>query len=183
MSTLGRTMTPDEFLEYAARVEGRCELIDGEVRHMSPTGARHGDVAARLHTFVHMHVLEHDLGKVYAAETGFVLRSDKPRVRAPDVAFIQVARLAAADTPKFCPIPPDLCAEVLSPSDRPDEVADKVRDWLDFGVRLVWVADPRTQSVAVHTPGEPTHSLHIDDTLTGGDVLPGFELALRRLFD
>lgn len=151
---------------------------------MSPAGSFHGLVASRFNYHLSRYVHEHDLGEVFAAETGFVLDAGpkKTKVRAPDVAFIRKDRLAGAITPKFCPIAPDLVVEVLSPDDRVGEVNEKVKDWLRFGVRLVLVTDPDTRTVAVHEPGRRVRTYNDHETLTGGDVLPAFELPLRELF-
>jgi len=181
MSTTTNRMTIDAFLDYAA-THGRCELIRGEVHHMSPAGKRHGKIAGRLHGHIFQFVNEHDLGEVYTAEAGFVVDADAFTVRASDMAFITQQRDAEADTVKFCPIPPDLCAEVLSPDDRAGDVLQKIDDWLRFGVRIVWVVDPKTRTVTVHEPTGHAQTLHESETLTGGDVLPGFEMPLAKLF-
>jgi Uma2 family endonuclease len=181
MSSATQPITVDEFFSRAATL-GRCELIDGEVRQMSPAGGLHGMVAARLHTFVHVFVMEHDLGEVFTAETGFVLDAEKHTVRAPDLAFIRKGRVAAAETPKFIPIPPDLCAEVLSPGDRADAVDQKVKAWFRFGARVVCVVDPQRRQITAHTPGAPAHVIRENDALTASEVLPGFELPIRKLF-
>ena len=77
---------------------------------------------------------------------------------------------------------PDLAAEVLSPDDRPREVAAKVADWLEAGTRLVWVVDPRERTVTVHETGTAPRELREDDELTGDDVVPGFRIAISAIF-
>jgi Uma2 family endonuclease len=173
-------MTADEFAAYAAR-HGRCELIRGEVRDLSPTGEQHGDRTNRLNYFISRHVYDNDLGKVYAAETGFRLDDEgEPTVRAPDTAFVAKGRVS--DTSKFAPVAPDLVVETLSPSDAASEVTEKVQWWLGHGVRQVWVLDPQTRTLTVHHPDGRAQRLTPVDVLTGDDVLPGFELPLRQLF-
>ena len=86
-TTLGK-ISVSQFASYAAS-HGRCELIHGEVRDLSPTGARHGKITNRLNYFVSRHVYDNNLGTVFAAETGFRLGDEAtPTVRAPDIAFI-----------------------------------------------------------------------------------------------
>ncbi len=151
---------------------------------MSPAGGWHGDLTGKLHILIGQHALERGLGRVFAAETGFRLDvDDEPTVRAPDIAFISKERLAQADSPGFIPIPPDLAVETLSPSDTASEVTEKVQWWLDYGVRLVWVLDPANKTLTVHHPNGRSRRLAAADTLDGGDVLPGFELPLRQMFE
>jgi Uma2 family endonuclease len=181
VSTATRHMTVDEFY-HAAHALGRCELIEGEVRHLSLEGMSHGRLTARLHFFIADHVAQRGLGEVFAAGTGFVLDAKKHTVRAPDIGFISQDRMAAAETPEFCPIHPDLCAEVLSPDDQAGEIQEKVQAWLDFGTPLVWVVDPRTQTVTAHEPGGHARVYQKHESLPGGPVLPGFDLPLEKLF-
>jgi Uma2 family endonuclease len=77
---------------------------------------------------------------------------------------------------------PDLVVEVVSSSDRPLEVAEKVRMWLDAGVRLVWVVYPTRQIVEEHRPQQAPVTLTASDQLDGGDVVPGFTLPVARVF-
>jgi Uma2 family endonuclease len=78
---------------------------------------------------------------------------------------------------------PDLAVEVFSPNDSPREVNDKARMWISFGVPLVWVVNPDTRSVDAHRPNLTLLTLTEDDTLDGGNVLPGFTCPVRDLFD
>ena len=180
MSTAAQKMTADEFLDYAA-THGRCELIEGEVRSMSPASIRHGIVAGRLFAELYQFVTTRNLGHVTAAETGFVV-DDADTVIAPDVAYIPKGRLAASDTSKFGRVPPDFVAEVLSPSDRATAVSRKVEMWLKFGVPLVWVVDPDAQTATAYESTDRVRIYRRDETLLGGSVLPGFQLPLQSLF-
>ena len=149
---------------------------------MLPSGGRHGRIAMKLAASISNHVEAHGLGTVVAAETGFLLTRDPDTVRAPDVGFIGADRAAAADTAGFIPGAPDLAVEVLSPDDRPGYVSDKVAEWIEAGSRSVWVVDPRSRTVIVHEPEREPRLLDEADTLFGGDLLPGLELDVRRIF-
>jgi Uma2 family endonuclease len=83
----------------------------------------------------------------------------------------------------FASIVPDAVLEVRSPSDNRREVEEKIQRWLNAGVRIVWELNPKTQVMTIYRPGEEPRRLGIDDTLTGEDVLPGFTLPLRLLFE
>jgi Uma2 family endonuclease len=176
-----RPMTAEELFELPD--DGlRHELVEGELRSLPPAGFEHGDVTLELAFHVKAFVREHRLGAVLAAETGFVIGRAPDTVRAPDVAFVSSDRLPPGRERRFAELAPDLVAEVTSPSDRVAEVNEKVGQWLDAGVRLVWVVDPQTRIVVVHHPDGLARVLRGDDVLDGGDVLPGFALPLRELF-
>jgi Uma2 family endonuclease len=72
---------------------------------------------------------------------------------------------------------------VASPSDRYTEVDEKITEWLGHGCRMVLVVDPRRQTVAVHRPGQAVRTLRVDDTLDGEDVVPGWTMPVRDIFD
>jgi len=175
-----QTMTADQLFDRSPEL-GRCELIQGELTMMSPAGGNHGDVAMQIAFALKPFVDEHG-GKLFAAETGFILDRNPDTVRAPDVAYIAAPRLAAAHTDKFIPIAPDFLAEVLSPNDKAEQVAEKVQWWLDHGVRLVWVVDPANRCVTAHLPGGDAHVYRDADTVTGGDVMAGLSVAVKDLF-
>ncbi len=171
--------TADELLR--AGDIGRCELVRGKLVMMNPTGHEHGRVALNLGGLIRNHVLEHRLGKAYAAETGFQLSRKPDTVRAPDVGFVRAGREAPTRR-GFFPGAPDLAVEVLSPDDRPGYVRKKIAEWLAAGTRAVWIVDPRARTVTVHEPGAEPRVLREADTLGGGEVLPGFEVAVREIF-
>ncbi len=177
-----RRMTADELWRMAD--DGmRHELVAGELRTMPPSGGEHGWVTSDAHEFLAPYVRAHNLGRVFAAETGFVLARDPDTVLAPDVAFVRRERvLAVGRIPQYWPGPPDLAVEVVSPGDRPREVADKVDTWLRYGTRMVVVVEQRRRSVAVHRPGAPVLVLGEADVLDGADVVPGWTLPVRVLF-
>jgi Uma2 family endonuclease len=105
-------------------------------------------------------------------------------VRIPEVSFISRARLArhrGARTP-LLPLAPDLAVEVLSEGNTSREMTRKVNEYFAFGCQLVWLVDPRARTVAVYTSATEAIVLNEKQTLTGGDVLRGFRLPLRKLF-
>jgi Uma2 family endonuclease len=183
MVTEVQSLTADDLLRMPD--DGfRYELIDGELRKMAPAGSQHGRVVLKVTIPLGEFVDRNDLGVVFAAETGFKLRTDPDTVRAPDVAFVTKRRFAeVGDVPGYWPGAPDLAIEVLSPGDRFSEVEEKVFDWLDAGTRLVIVLDPRKRtgtayrsrsSIRVHTDAE---------TLDASDVVPGWTFEVARAFD
>ncbi|MBI4470753.1 MAG: Uma2 family endonuclease [Acidobacteria bacterium] len=178
-----RTLVTAEDLLRMPRDDFRYELIYGELRRMSPAVQRHGRIAAKLNMVLHQHVSRHDLGTVFATDTGFKLASAPDLVRAPDAAFVRQARIDEAGDPEgFWPGAPDLAAEVLSPSDTVLDVEQKVRDWLKAGTALVWVVSPELHTVTVYRSLTDITILTEKDNLDGGELMPGFRLGVAELF-
>ena len=108
---------------------------------------------------------------------------DPDTVRAPDVAFILRERVPQEGLPRgFFPGAPDLAVEVISPSDLYAEVDEKVAEWIERGARVVFVVNPRRQTVAVHRARQPVRVLTEDDVLEAEDLVPGWSLPVRNLF-
>ncbi len=182
MSTTLTPMTADDLLRMPA--DGmRRELVNGELRIMAPSGSEHVIVASKADRLVGNFVEANGLGLVFGAEGGFRIRSNPDTVRAPDLAFVRRERIPAAGIPTgYWPGAPDLAVEVISPDDTYAEVEEKVRDWLDAGTEVVWVLNPRTQSLTVYLPGGEARILSATDTLTGEPVLPGFACQVIEFF-
>src|SRR5437868_3075573 len=150
---------------------------------MSPTGDEHGKVAMELSAQLHLHVRNQNLGRVYAAETGFKLESDPDTVRAPDIAFVSRERVEATGTlTGFRSGAPDLVVEVLSPSDRIGKVEAKVKQWLETGARMVWVVSSKLKTITVYRSLSDIVTLTEKDTLDGGDVVHGFQMRVADIF-
>ncbi len=159
------------------------ELVEGELRPMTPAGWRHGAVVTRLAGMLDRHVRERNLGLVLSGDPGFFLARDPDTVRAPDIAFIRADRLAAAPPREaFWPGAPDLAVEVVSPGDALSEVRDKALAWLDAGAALVWVVNPARRAVTVFRSPSDIETLSAGAELDGGDLLPGFRCPIADLF-
>jgi Uma2 family endonuclease len=161
---------------------GRCELIYGELVMVSPAGFSHGEIALRIGRLLGNFVEQNGLGVVLAAETGFVIERNPDLVRAPDASFVRIGRLPKSGEDKFFSGVPDLAVEVVSPDDTKREVAEKVNMWLAHGTISVWVADPATMTIAIHRTGQPPIHLSIDDSIADEPALPGFIVAVSRIF-
>src|SRR5689334_7358508 len=129
MTTQTQLLTADDLLRLPED-HLRHELVRGELRTMAPTGLEHGDITHELGWLLGQHVRAHHLGKVYAAETGYLIATDPDTVRAPDVSFIRQERLITPTPRGYGPFAPDLVAEVISPGDSYLEVDEKVQEWL-----------------------------------------------------
>ena len=157
-----------------------AELVGGQVVELTPPGIRHGVLALRVGQRLNEHVVGGDLGLV-TVDAGFVLSTDPPTVRGPDVAVVLHPRVPSPLPVAFFPGPPDLAVEVLSPDDRPAEVAAKVSDYFRAGTGAVWVIDPQHQTLTAHT-GRGAATYRREETLRGEPPLPEFELRLAELF-
>jgi Uma2 family endonuclease len=162
---------------------GRCELLRGELIMMSPAGSEHGMIVAEIAGILRDFIKPRKLGVVLGAETGFRISSNPDTVLAPNVAFIQAGRVVAGLPKGYFPGAPDLAIEVLSPNDRAGEVLAKVQDWLNAGCKGVWVVDPKSQTVAVYNADRKAAILASADSLTGGDLLPGFSTPVAGIFN
>jgi len=163
----------------------RFELSEGMLIEMTPAGVQHGKYALKFGRRMGNFVEEDHLGETTAAETGYILYKNpkgKDTVRAPDVGFIAAARVPKGGLPDgYFPGAPDLAVEVISPNDEADEIQFKVTQYLKYGTRMVVLVYPKSQTIVVHIPTGST-TLDIDDEFDGGDVLPGFKLAVRDIF-
>jgi Uma2 family endonuclease len=161
----------------------RRELVKGELREMPPASGRHGIHGGRLQTHLGHYILTKKLGEVFLAETGFTISRAPDTVRAPDIAFVSQDRLPDPLPDGYFEIVPDLTVEIVSPNDTNRKVRDKIKDWLDAGVRLLWVVDYQKRTITEYRSRQQIRVLKNEDTLEGGDVVPGFSLPVREVFD
>jgi Uma2 family endonuclease len=179
MATVDQITTAGQLLEANLQ---HCELIAGELVMMSPAGFDHGRFAINVGNALANFTKARSLGVVVSAEAGFHIARDPDTVRVPDVAFVRADRIPPGGVKGFFQGAPDLAVEVVSPGDRASEVMAKARDWLQAGCAMVWVVDPETRTVSVYCSRSEISVLTDADTLTGGDVLPGFSMKVAEIF-
>jgi Uma2 family endonuclease len=177
-----RWMTAEELFRMP-RDGRKRELVKGELRVMPPTGFEHGAITSNVTAPLHQHVKANQLGVVVAAETGYFIAREPDTVRAPDVSFVSQDRIEQIGvTKKFFPEAPDLAVEVLSPGDTVYEVDEKIEEWLESGVKLVWVVNPKRRTVTVYRSLNDVKMLTENDELDGEDVVPGFRYKVADIF-
>ncbi|WP_435008785.1 Uma2 family endonuclease [Tundrisphaera lichenicola] len=170
--------TEQDLLKPDARL---CELIEGVLVEKA-MGALESMLAVELILSLAAFVKQHRLGIILGADG--MLRLMPGRVRIPDISFLSWDRLGGK--PPSDPIPalaPDLTVEILSPSNTEAEMTRKLREYFESGVRLAWLIDPRTRSARIYTSPVSMATLDEGQDLEGGEVLPGFALPLRDLFE
>ncbi len=183
MITHTRLVTAEE-LERMPKSDAHIELVKGEIIKTSPAGHDHGEIALTIGSLVREFARRDKLGKAYAAETGFLLSRNPDTVRAPDAAFVAAERAALQKRDQgFFDGAPDLAVEVMLPEDTIEEVEIKVLEYLHAGTKLVWVVHPRTRTVTVYRSLQNVRMLTINDTLDGADVLPGFAVEVKEVFE
>jgi Uma2 family endonuclease len=175
-------MTADELFEME-KDDRRYELIQGRLVCKSPAGFEHSSIGAMVIMHLGVHVVSNQLGRVFDADFGVVFSRDPDTVRVPGVSFIRQERLAGqTDRSRFSEVIPDLAVAVISPSDRLAEITDKALFYIDSGVQLVWVVNPRDHTVTTYSQGDPPRLYTDRDELDGGDVLPDFRLVVGEIF-
>jgi Uma2 family endonuclease len=175
-----RVITDEELLQLP-KDGHKYEVVDGELV-VSPAGFWHDVIVARVINRLSQFVDAQRLGLVVAPDALYRLPSGNRR--GPDASFVAAERVAALPrTTVFPELAPDLAVEVLSPSDRRRSVLDKVGEYLDAGVRLVWVIDPEKRRAAVYRTATEGRFVAPDGELDGEDVLPGFRCRLSDLLD
>jgi len=175
------TATERDVLEVERKTGCPCELIDGTLVEKT-MGYYESFLAMRIGFLIQSFLTTHDLG-IVLGEAG-TLQVLPDQVRVPDVCFIAWERFPNRRLPSE-PIPslaPDLAIEVLSASNTEGEMQRKLHDYFTAGVRLVWYIDPQTRSAKSYTAEDQCVELVESQSLSGGDVLPGFELPLKELF-
>ena len=180
MSALKTLLSAEQFDSYLFEEDKRYELDEGELIEMTRPAYWHNQILQNLVVELALYFRQNPIGRSLLSENLYAL---SPSVRlAPDAAIILGDRSAELRDAKVIHIVPDICAEVLSPSETPARVHRKLRQYFAAGVREVWLIDPEARTVEVWTgPHLPDHELTVEEVL-GSALLPGFELPLASLF-
>ena len=161
------------------------ELVDGELLIMTRPGRRHGLLVTNLSGYIWQYLQYNDIGEL-TSETGFHPASNHYTLLGPDIAFIRYERLPQPPSNKFIPTMPDLAVEIVSPSETLSGARRKAEVYLTNGTTIVWLVQPDKRGVEVCRliDGRQLQIEFVgnDGTLTGEDILPGFELKVKQLF-
>jgi len=167
--------------EFADR---RVELVEGEIIEMSLPNPEHAEILSRLHARLAMHVYDNDLGRVAVGDVPFVVERNqdgRDTVRGLDLTFLSKNSAPQPLPRRALTIMPDLAVEVISPSNKAADIRLKIRQLLEAGAAMIWIVYTDMRIVDVYT-GSGVTTLEASDTLSGGDVLPGFEIRVADIF-
>ncbi len=149
----------------------------GELVIMSPVGGESGNQEAGIITDLEIWNRQAKNGKVFSSSTIFILPNGAKR--SPDAAWVKLERweaLTSEQRKKFPPLVPDFAIELRSETDRLKPIQDKMKEYIENGLRLGWLINPQDNQVEIYRPGKGVEIVNIPAILSGEDVLPGFEL-------
>ena len=180
-----RLMTTDEML--ALPDDGMVrELIRGELRErpMIFHDRWHSRAAARIACVlsVWLDSRPEPRGEVVSGEAGVRLARDPDTTVGIDVAYVSAEVAARAPEAAYIEGPPVLAVEILSPSDRQEDIDEKLAVYLETGVAVVWVVNPRFRTVTAYRPDAPPVLFNDQQDLTAEPHLPGFRVPVARVF-
>ncbi len=178
-----RPITAEEFFQLPEPTDGTVlELVRGEIVAMPGPGVEHGEVQGNVHFLIKQFLKANPIGRV-VVESGVITERGPDTVRGPDVSYYSKERLPLDKrVTGYHDQPPDLCVEVVSPSNTVRELKAKAKEYLFAGVRAVWIIDPKEREVVIVTEPLESRTLEAEATLDGGEVLPGFCCKVAELF-
>lgn len=158
------------------------ELADGTLI-LKPPGMVQSVVAGIVGSAVLRHVHEQDLGVGFAASAWYRLR--KGLVRSPAFSFVSWERLPGGKVPdvEIADFVPDLVVELPRDGHTEPEIARKLREYFEAGVRLAWLIHYPEKTAAVYRSPTDVQQIPPSGVLSGGDVLPGLRIPLAGLFE
>jgi len=159
----------------------KYELVDGRIV-VSAAGFQHADIVARIVYILATFLDAHPIGKVCGDNLGIIFPNGN--LRSPDVTFVGIEKVPTGKAAEgFARFIPDFAVEGLSPHDSLKEVGEKIGEFLDNGVALVWLVDPAHRTVAAYRSLSRIEQLNCNDTIKAEDVLPGFTCPVSRFFE
>lgn len=160
------------------------ELVRGRVVEMNQPKAQHGKVCATIVWLYQSHARKHELGHIVSNDTGVITERGPDTVRGADVAFYSYSQVPKGPLPaEYLTVPPAVVFEVLSPDDRWPKVLGKVSEYLDAGVAVVCVVDPRKEVIQVYRSDGSTQTLSGDKQLTLAEFAEDFHVPVHHFFE
>lgn len=167
-----------DFIMHPDHLDRNFEFIGGEILEVV-SNSYSSEIASEISFLIRLHMKNHKIkGRVTGSDGGYIIGDDR---YIPDVAFIKWERQPNSSRQAYNPNPPDLAVEVLSPTDSETSIRIKIANYLAANV-VVWVVQPETKVVEVYQPGNAVRICRASDTITAGDILPGFEAKVSDFF-
>lgn len=180
MSATRTLLSGQEFDKLSFEEDKRYELDEGELVEMTRPAYLHNRILKNLTFELELYLRRSRVGELLISENLYALSDDVRR--APDAAIILGDRQAELLGAKVISIIPEICVEILSPSETPYQIHRKLKQYFQAGVKEVWVIYPDSQAVEIWTgPTLPGQALTEGDALAS-NLLPGFSLPLTDLF-
>lgn len=191
MPVSARRMTSLELLQLPEDGVERY-LIDGQLREagdgsdsMTRRNRRHSRATVKLAKWLDLWLDQQPLprGEILGGDAAFRLRQNPDTTVGIDLAYVSaaLANQTAEDT-FLMEGAPILAVEILSPSDKHEDVVEKLQTYLACGVAVVWVVDPDLRTVTVHRPGTEPELVNMRQELSGEPELPGFRVSVAQIF-
>lgn len=175
-------MSDDEFFAFCAQnrdlnIERTSEK---EIVIMSPSGNQTSALNLKIYLLIGKWNEQTNLGIITDSSGGYYLPNGA--MRAPDLAWMPRDKwneFSENEKSKFLYYCPDFIIELKSPTDRINQLKEKMEEWIGNGCRLAWLIDPEAEEAYVYMPNKPAMEIKgFNNILEGGDVLPGFKLLL-----
>jgi len=162
---------------------GPCELVKGKVAQMSPTGEKHGAIESNLVIRLGSFVKKRGLGCIRSGEVGIYTHRNPDTVRGVDVLYISKERYEKVRSASFLDVAPELVIEILSPDDRWANIMEKLHEYFESGVLVVWIVDAKARHAYAYRSVTDVKKFLLDDDLIAEDILPGFSMKVADLFE
>jgi Uma2 family endonuclease len=176
-------LTATDLARLSAR-GGRFELIEGELREMSPVGDEHAFVLINCARHFGNYIADAKRGRLYGGDVGVLFSRNPDTVRAPDLVFVRADRLPLPPSDSsYMALIPDGMFEIVSPYDVMRELDEMIERFLEWGTLVAVKIDPRPRTVTVYRKGQSPVVFSESDDLVIDDLLPGFRLRVSKLFE
>ena len=170
--------TPEDVI--ALENEALYELVNGYLVE-KPMSLLSNWVGGRVAFYFNGYFEKNPVARVYPETTFKCFPNNPDQIRRPDVAVVLLSALPGFPDGHAL-VRPDIAIEVVSPSDTVYDLDEKLADYEQAAIPLVWVLNPKSRKVRVHRPDAAVEFLADGDTLTADPVLPGFSVKVSDLF-
>jgi len=173
-------ITPAD-VERASERDGKhYELVDGELKEKVV-----GTKASLIASLICARLLAAFYPRIgFAVAEAMIYCFKKPNHgRKPDVVYVRLERLNDRSVPEGdLHLVPDLAVEVLSPGNSGIEVEEKLGEYQEAGVPLIWIVNPGPRTIRVYRSNATVQLFHADDVIENEPLLPGFVLKISDVF-